>query len=63
MALPVVEEAYNEYGDRLVVTNSPGEGPMAVRYLAKGVSPDIRGFIVTTRFKHTETKLFMRRKE
>jgi len=55
----LLEEAYEEYGDRLVVANSLGKDSCAVWHLAQRVSSDIRGFIVTTRFKPTETKTFM----
>ena len=58
-ALALIEEAYKEYGDRLVVANSLGKDSVAVWHLAKRVSPDIRGFIVTTRFKPPETVQFM----
>ena len=59
-ALGLIREAYEEFGDRLVVANSLGKDSMVVWHLAKRVSPDIRGFIVTTRFKPQETKDFMR---
>lgn len=58
-ALRLIREAYEEYGDRLVVANSLGKDSVAVWHLAKRVSPDIRGFIVTTRFKPKETIEFM----
>ena len=48
------------FGDRLVVANSLGKDSCVVWDLAKRVSPKIRGFIVTTRFKPRETKRFMR---
>ena len=60
-ALGLIREAYEEFGDRLVVANSLGKDSMVVWHLAKRVSPDIRGFIVTTRFKPQETKDFMRK--
>jgi len=60
-ALGLIREAYEEFGDRLVVANSLGKDSMAVWHLAKRVSPDIRGFIVTTRFKPKETVEFMYR--
>ena len=59
-ALGLVREAHGEFGDRLVVANSLGKDSMVVWHLAKSISPDIRGFIVTTRFKPQETKDFMR---
>ena len=58
-SLALIEAAYKEYGDALVVANSLGKDSVAVWHLAKQVSPDIRGFIVTTRFKPPETKAFM----
>jgi phosphoadenosine phosphosulfate reductase len=59
-SLWLIREAYEEYGDRLVVANSLGKDSVAVWHLAKRVSPTIRGFIVTTRFKPRETVEFMR---
>ncbi len=58
-SLGLIREAYEEYGNRLVVANSLGKDSVAVWDLAKRVSPDIRGFIVTTRFKPKETVAFM----
>ena len=55
----LIEEAYLEYGDRLVVANSLGKDSVAVWHLAKRVNPSIRGFIVTTRYKPPETVRFM----
>ena len=48
-ALSLIEEAYDAYGDTLVVANSLGKDSVAVWHLAKRVNPGIRGFIVTTR--------------
>lgn len=59
-SLWLIREAYEEYGSRLVVANSLGKDSCAVWHLAKRVSPDIMGFIVTTRFKPEETREFMR---
>ena len=59
-SLALIEQAYREFGDALVVANSLGKDSVAVWHLAKRVSPKIRGFIVTTRFKPTETKEFMK---
>ena len=59
-SLALIEEAYKEFGDSLVVANSLGKDSVAVWHLAKKVSPKIPGFIVTTRFKPEETKQFMR---
>ena len=58
-SLRLLEEAYEEYGDRLVVANSLGKDSCVVWDLAQRVSSDIGGFIITTRFKPTETKTFM----
>ena len=58
-ALALLREAYHQFGDRLVVANSLGKDSVAAWHLAKQVSPDIRGFIVTTRFKPPETVTFM----
>ena len=58
-SLSLIEQAYKTYGDSLVVANSLGKDSVAVWHLARRVSPDIRGFIVTTRFKPPETKQFM----
>jgi len=58
-SLALIREAYEEYGDRLVVANSLGKDSCAVWHLAKRVSPEIRGFVVTTRFKPAETIAFM----
>jgi phosphoadenosine phosphosulfate reductase len=58
-SLNLIQEAYDEYGDKLVVANSLGKDSCAVWHLAKRVSPNIRGFIVTTRFKPEETVKFM----
>jgi phosphoadenosine phosphosulfate reductase len=59
-SLKLIREAYEEFGDGLVVANSLGKDSVAVWHLAKQVSPDIRGFIVTTRFKPRETVAFMK---
>ena len=58
-SLELIDRAYKEFGDGLVVANSLGKDSSVVWDLAKRVSPDIRGFIVTTRFKPAETKKFM----
>jgi phosphoadenosine phosphosulfate reductase len=58
-SLELIDRAYQEFGEGLVVANSLGKDSSAVWHLAKQVSPDIRGFIVTTRFKPRETKQFM----
>jgi phosphoadenosine phosphosulfate reductase len=59
-SLGLIEQAYKEFGDTLVVANSLGKDSVAVWRLAKQVSPKIRGFIVTTRYKPDETKQFMK---
>jgi phosphoadenosine phosphosulfate reductase len=58
-SLRLIGEAYEEHGDGLVVANSLGKDSSVVWHLAKQVSPDIRGFIVTTRYKPKETVEFM----
>ncbi|MFQ5681330.1 MAG: phosphoadenylyl-sulfate reductase [Candidatus Omnitrophota bacterium] len=59
-SLALIEEAYHKYGEGLVVANSLGKDSVAVWDLAKKVSPKIKGFIITTRFKPAATKQFMR---
>jgi len=58
-SLALIKEAYEKYGDGLVVADSLGKDSVAVWDLAKRVSSRIRGFIVTTRFKPPETVKFM----
>ena len=58
-SLDLIAQAHKEYGESLVVANSLGKDSSVIWALAKRVSPDIRGFIVTTRFKPPETKKFM----
>jgi len=58
-SLTLINEAYKKYGNGLVVANSLGKDSVAVWDLAKRVSSEIRGFIVTTRFKPEETVEFM----
>jgi len=60
-ALELIRRAQEEFGDRLVVAHSLGKDSCVVWHLAKRVSPDIRGFIVTTRYKPAETVAFMNR--
>ncbi len=55
----LIKEAYKTYGDSLVVANSLGKDSVAVWDLVKRVDPNIRGFIVTTRYKPLETVAFM----
>jgi phosphoadenosine phosphosulfate reductase len=59
-SLALIREAHQRFGDQLVVANSLGKDSVAVWHLAKRVSPGIRGFIVTTRFKPRETVEFMK---
>ena len=59
-SLELIKQAYAEYGDGLVVANSLGKDSVAVWHLAKRVSPKIRGFIITTRYKPPETIQFMK---
>lgn len=58
-SLCLISRAYAEYGDGLVVASSLGKDSCAVWHLAKRVSPRIRGFIITTRFKPPQTRQFM----
>lgn len=58
-ALTLITEAYEEYGDQLIVADSLGKDSVAVWDMAKKVSPEIKGFIVTTRYKPEATKKFM----
>jgi len=55
----LIREAYEKYGDSLVVANSLGKDSVVIWDLAKRVNPKIRGFIVTTRYKPKETVEFM----
>ena len=58
-SLELIDLAYQEHGNQLVVANSLGKDSVVVWHLAKRVNPKIRGFIVTTRFKPPETIKFM----
>lgn len=58
-AKTLIAEAYAKYGDSLVVANSLGKDSSVVWDLAKRVNPNIKGFIVTTRYKPVETIKFM----
>ena len=58
-SLDLIRDAYREHGDGLVVANSLGKDSVAVWDLAKRISPAIRAFIVTTRYKPAATKQFM----
>jgi len=57
--LALIKEAYQRYGDTLVVADSLGKDSVCVWDLTKRVDPKIRGFIITTRFKPKETIQFM----
>src|SRR4030042_6606247 len=58
-SLQLIDEAYREYGESLVVANSLGKDSVAVWDLVKRGNPKIKGFIVTTQFKPFETVQFM----
>lgn len=58
-SIAFIKEAYKKYGEGLVVANSLGKDSVCVWDLAKKVSPKIKGFIITTRFKPKETVQFM----
>ena len=58
-SLSLIAQALAEFGTGLVVANSLGKDSSVVWHLAKQVSPEIAGFIVTTRFKPAETRQFM----
>jgi phosphoadenosine phosphosulfate reductase len=60
-SLRLIRQAYEEFGDGLVVAHSLGKDSCVVWDLAKRISPRIRGFIVTTRYKPAETVQFMNR--
>ena len=55
----LIKNAYEVYGDSLVVANSLGKDSVVVWDLAKRIDPKIKGFIVTTRYKPKETVKFM----
>lgn len=58
-SLTLLQQAYRFYGDTMVVANSLGKDSSVVWHLAQRVIPNVRGFIVTTRFKPAETVAFM----
>jgi phosphoadenosine phosphosulfate reductase len=58
-SLNIIERAYNEFGESLVMANSLGKDSTVTWHLCKRVSPKIHGFIVTTRYKPKETVKFM----
>jgi len=55
----LIREAYKVYGDHMVVANSLGKDSLVVWDLAKRVDSNIKGFVVTTRYKPAETVKFM----
>lgn len=59
-ALDLIRDAHAQFGESMVVANSLGKDSVAVWHLVKRVSPLIRGFIVTTRYKPAETVAFMK---
>ncbi len=59
-SLALIKEAYEKYGDGLVVANSLGKDSVCIWDLAKKVNLKIRGFIITTRFKPKQTIQFMK---
>ena len=58
-SLALIRKAYEEFGDKLVVAHSMGKDSIVTWDLVKRVSPDIRGFVVATRFWPQETIEFM----
>ena len=58
-SLHLIEEAYEEFGEQLVVANSLGKDSLAVWDLAKKINKNIKGFIIVTRFFPEETIQFM----
>ena len=61
-SMELIDYSYKKFGNKLVVADSLGKDSSVIWHLAKRVSPKIRGFIVTTRFKPAETKQFMAEK-
>ena len=58
-AKKLLEWAFDKFGDKAVVANSLGKDSLVVWDLAKKVNPDVKGFIVTTKYKPPETVEFM----
>ncbi len=58
-AKKLLEWSFDKFGDKSVVANSLGKDSMVVWDLAVKVNPDVRGFIVTTKYKPAETITFM----
>ncbi|MFH1542650.1 MAG: phosphoadenylyl-sulfate reductase [bacterium] len=59
-SLALIKEAYDKFGDGLVVANSLGKDSLVVWDLVARVNPKIKQFVVTTRYKPKETKKFMK---
>ncbi len=55
-SLELIDHYHEQHGDGLVVANSLGKDSVVVWDLAKRVSPKIRGFVVTTRYKPAATE-------
>jgi phosphoadenosine phosphosulfate reductase len=58
-SLDLINDGYQKFGDKMVVANSLGKDSVVVWHLAKRVSANIPGFIITTRYKPAETVNFM----
>ncbi len=58
-SLQLIHDAYRQSGNGMAAANSLGKDSVAVWHLAKQVSSDIRGFIITTRYKPEQTVQFM----
>ena len=58
-SLDLINDSYQKFGDKMVVANSLGKDSVVVWHLAKRVSANIPGFIITTRYKPAETVNFM----
>ena len=58
-SLAILAAAHREFGRRLVVASTLSTG--VVWHLAKRAAPDVRGFVVVTRYMHPETLDFLRR--
>ena len=58
-SLDLINDSYQKFGDKMVVANSLGKDSVVVWHLAKRVSTNIPGFIITTRYKPAETVNFM----
>ena len=58
-SLKLISDMWYKYGNTMVFANSLGKDSLAVWHLCKEAAPEMKGFIVTTRFKPPETKEFM----